>query len=819
MPRIRLAHRSAIVSLNRLLLPAIVAGLAASSRADLALTKVALSGDAAPGTTSTFLSVSATTGNAIDNAGNVILQATLIGGGGGPGSDEGIWYGQPGSLALQAREGSQAQGLAPGVLYGPNLSVGMLTPGGILAYQMYLTGSGVVPSNNSAMWLGSPGSVAMAIRAGDVGPPGVIGPPSPMRVADNGTFLYSDGLNLFTVQGGSWTTIAGSSPVPCYPPPPYSFVGAKSARISSSGKVAFVSDTNFTSGFEWGIWHRFGVVLDCGPYRVAPDLWINDAAQMLFYDQVGQTALSVWTGGGSAVIARIGDLAPGCGGATYVSAGHAGFNPSGMVAYEGALTGSGVTSANDRAIFLGTPGNIQKVLRKGDPAPGLPGVTVTGSVTFELTALGDSGQVVIMASVSSGGTAVWVGDATGLTPMLRSGQTVQVSPGVSKTIVSTGGISNRPSPTGASCNGSGEPVIFNDDGKLLVYLNFTDSSAGLFVAQITNDNDGDGVPNAIDNCPNTANPGQQDSDGDGVGNACDNCPFAPNANQLDADSDGVGDVCDNCPANANSNQADADADGAGDACDACPGHDDHLDCNSNGVPDGCDVHATPPATTDYASGSVNLPIPDNNPTGVSHSISVPGALTVADVNVKLNITHTYDADLTVSLTHNGTTRTLVFQRGSSGDNFVNTIFDDEAAVPISAGTAPFTGSFKPEQALSAFDGMSAGGAWTMKVVDAAAQDTGVLNNWTLTITDTGRPPVSQDINSNGVPDECESTDGDMNCDGVVNTADLAPFALALVNPAAFAAAHPGCPILHGDMNHDGRVDGVDTQLLVNVVVH
>ena len=63
----------------------------------------------------------------------------------------------------------------------------------------------------------------------------------------------------------------------------------------------------------------------------------------------------------------------------------------------------------------------------------------------------------------------------------------------------------------------------------------------------TGDSDGDGVPDASDNCPNTPNPSQADADGDGVGDACDNCPNTPNPNQADADSDGVGDACDNCP--------------------------------------------------------------------------------------------------------------------------------------------------------------------------------------------------------------------------------------------------------------------------------
>ncbi len=42
------------------------------------------------------------------------------------------------------------------------------------------------------------------------------------------------------------------------------------------------------------------------------------------------------------------------------------------------------------------------------------------------------------------------------------------------------------------------------------------------------DSDGDGIPDCIDNCIETANPGQADSDGDGIGDVCDACPAVPN---------------------------------------------------------------------------------------------------------------------------------------------------------------------------------------------------------------------------------------------------------------------------------------------------
>jgi len=67
------------------------------------------------------------------------------------------------------------------------------------------------------------------------------------------------------------------------------------------------------------------------------------------------------------------------------------------------------------------------------------------------------------------------------------------------------------------------------------------------------DCDDDGVPDISDNCPVTANPGQEDVDGDGVGDACDNCtqvangPTIPDAggnSQRDTDGDGYGNMCD-----------------------------------------------------------------------------------------------------------------------------------------------------------------------------------------------------------------------------------------------------------------------------------
>jgi len=108
------------------------------------------------------------------------------------------------------------------------------------------------------------------------------------------------------------------------------------------------------------------------------------------------------------------------------------------------------------------------------------------------------------------------------------------------------------------------------------------------------DRDGDGVPDSIDNCPDTPNSGQQNNDGDFPGDACDNCSTITNPGQADVDGDSVGDVCDNCPAFPNTTQADTDVDLVGNACDNCPtsANADQAEGDSDGIGDTCDNCST-----------------------------------------------------------------------------------------------------------------------------------------------------------------------------------------------------------------------------------
>lgn len=211
---------------------------------------------------------------------------------------------------------------------------------------------------------------------------------------------------------------------------------------------------------------------------------------------------------------------------------------------------------------------------------------------------------------------------------------------------------------------------------------------------------------------------------------------------------------------------------------------------------------------DYSSTDTPRTIPDNNSTGASSIVTVADNNTVLDVNVKVNITHTYDGELGLYLiTPAGTSITLANRRGGSGDNFRDTVFDDEASTSITAGSPPFTGSFRPESSLSAADGITAAGPWTLKVVDQGASDFGTIDNWTLVLTypEMECGPHAQYSSHATVADLCRAG-GTGNLDGLWDPGEEVQFSLTLRNDGSDPLTHltatvtsttPGVIILDG----------------------
>jgi subtilisin-like proprotein convertase family protein len=144
----------------------------------------------------------------------------------------------------------------------------------------------------------------------------------------------------------------------------------------------------------------------------------------------------------------------------------------------------------------------------------------------------------------------------------------------------------------------------------------------------------------------------------------------------------------------------------------------------------------------YSTGNISVALPDVST--VEIPIAVSGTGPVADVNVKVRLNHTFDGDLELRLVApDGTTVMLSDNRGSTGDNFGSgandcsgtpTTFDDSAATAISAGTAPYAASFRPDALLSGVNGHEMNGTWKLRVSDTAAADIGTAFCVTLEIS-------------------------------------------------------------------------------------
>jgi len=136
---------------------------------------------------------------------------------------------------------------------------------------------------------------------------------------------------------------------------------------------------------------------------------------------------------------------------------------------------------------------------------------------------------------------------------------------------------------------------------------------------------------------------------------------------------------------------------------------------------------------EYPSTDTPRPIADN--TTFTSPIVVSDTETVLDVEVRLNITHTYDGDLDIFLIGpNGARVELSTDNGGTGENFNGTVFDDEATTAITAGTPPYAGRFRPEGSLATLDGLAANGTWSLEVTDDAGADVGQLSSWYLILT-------------------------------------------------------------------------------------
>jgi CSLREA domain-containing protein len=227
----------------------------------------------------------------------------------------------------------------------------------------------------------------------------------------------------------------------------------------------------------------------------------------------------------------------------------------------------------------------------------------------------------------------------------------------------------------------------------------------------------------------------------------------------------------------------------------------------------CDMGAFELQPVCAADGTVSsppgVPIPDNDPGGVSSTVGWPGLGEIADLNLCVAIPHTWVGDLIVTLTHvdTGTSVTVIDRPGKtnggvgcSGDD-VFVLLDDEAGPPVENECAAFpaiSGNFAPNNPLAVFDGEEIDGDWRLTVSDNELDDTGFLDRWDLLPQLTVVTPVpTQTPIATGTPSP---------------TATAAPSATATPTASPTATPPAGEIVIWGDDNCSGEADPVDSLL-------
>lgn len=170
------------------------------------------------------------------------------------------------------------------------------------------------------------------------------------------------------------------------------------------------------------------------------------------------------------------------------------------------------------------------------------------------------------------------------------------------------------------------------------------------------------------------------------------------------------------------------------------------------------------------TSTTEVNIPDNtltysqlNITGLPNSID---STNFGIISICVNVQHSFTGQLDLLLkSPRGTIVTLANNRGGNGANYNNTCFSESGTLPISAGVAPFLGSFIPEQTLNTFNnGQNPNGVWSFGVKDEVPYVTGRIKSFSITFGNNppATPIVSYCTIFNGKA--CKCPDGTEDCD-------------------------------------------------------
>lgn len=406
----------------------------------------------------------------VNDLGQIAFLATLAGSRVTSTSDRAILAGAPGGLGLVARTGDLAAGVPAGWRF-KSLQNPALGDGGHVAFFCLFADPARPAASDQGIYVG-PGQNAALLARTDMQAPGLaagvvfntLGAPA-VNVAGAAAFrgFLRTNASLGVLSSSADVLVAGA-------PGAARLVTRAGETVSGLGGPRHDA-FNTPSIADDGTVAYGGSLIQSGPVNSTNDLAVFRAA-----------------GDGPAVsVMRLGDAVPtGPGlapGETFGPMGSPLVNAQGDLAVRTTIVGPGVQpGVNDAALWTVGPAGLALVARAGQTPPGAPeGVTIAAIGAF---ALNDRGQLAMHVTLAGPGVTAASDQAVlafdperGLLAVAREGQTLDVAPGVARTLATLGFV-------GGSGGGDGRSSGLSDLGRVVFSATFTDGGAGVLAAQL-----------------------------------------------------------------------------------------------------------------------------------------------------------------------------------------------------------------------------------------------------------------------------------------------------------------------------------------------
>jgi subtilisin-like proprotein convertase family protein len=136
--------------------------------------------------------------------------------------------------------------------------------------------------------------------------------------------------------------------------------------------------------------------------------------------------------------------------------------------------------------------------------------------------------------------------------------------------------------------------------------------------------------------------------------------------------------------------------------------------------------------TDYSNNIIDVV-----PNSVAFvPLTITGGYTIGDINVSVDITHTWIGDITVTLEGPaaiGSPIITLLDIPCGAFQNINCVMDDDGGAPACSGTPAITGNIAPIDPLSSLNTLPADGEWILRVLDHNNEDGGTINNFSINL--------------------------------------------------------------------------------------